>query len=136
MDFVCCKSYHKIVLEKNINNFHNMLLIYTYSIKSINVRWKPNVLHTHSTNHKWLASFMQASKKGRRENEKHKVESKKQITSFLCPKWICALTKIDKSDASVNRNVVMLIVLGMPRNNMPESFEIRIPLFATPEKLF
>ena len=39
------------------------------------------------------------------------------------------LTKIDKSVASVNQNVVMLTVLGMPRNDNLESFESK-PYFS------
>ena len=35
------------------------------------------------------------------------------------------LTKIDKSDASVNQNVVMLTVLGMPRNDISATKNLR-----------
>ena len=92
-------------------------------MKSINAKCKTNVLHTRSTNHEWLACCMQASIKVRRKNEESKLESKKQIIHFLYRKWICALTKTDKGDASVNQNAVMLTVSGMPRNKTIQTFE-------------
>ena len=96
-------------------NYYRILFLYNFienSIKSWNVNYIPNALHTHLSNPDWFAFFIHPLEKVKNIYVENKLEWKKRTTNYPYLKSVYVLIKTGKEDVGVNQNVIMWIVSG------------------------
>ena len=81
--------------------------------KSINVSRRSNVLHIHLNSLDSIVSFIPAPTEDWPTRAESRPERRKRIILFHFPKWVYALNKIDRNDASGSQSANTLIVTGM-----------------------